>query len=119
MTATEFDWSEALAAVCDDRKLLREVVEVLIKDLPRLRNNIDTAMSGRDADAVRRAAHSLKGSLRFLGEIPAHHLSQQLEDLATAQGTAEVSALMDDLWVSIQYELDQLAPILNAEINTR
>jgi HPt (histidine-containing phosphotransfer) domain-containing protein len=119
MTTTEFDWSEALAAVCDDRNLLRDVVEVLIKDLPRLRGNIDAAMSGRDADAVRRAAHSLKGSLRFLGDIPGHNLAQQLEDLATAQGSAGVSAVMDDLWVSIQYELDRLAPILEAEITAR
>lgn len=106
----EFDWSAAMSAVCNDRDLLRDVVEVLVSDLPRLRGNLVNAFASQDTDAIRRGAHSLKGSLRFLGDIAGHRLSQQLEDLGTDGAFADCVKV----WGELQAELDGLNPVLES-----
>ena len=88
------------------------MVEVLVDDLPRLRGNLDAAVQSGDADSLRRAAHSLKGSLRFLGDIPSFQIAQTVETKATDKDLANLNALIETL----NRELDTLTPSLKQYI---
>jgi two-component system, sensor histidine kinase and response regulator len=79
------DWDEALRSVRGSRPLLATIIDAALTEIPRLTQAIDRAMADRDATALRLAAHTLKGSVRYFGAGPAFELSYQLE-LAAHQG---------------------------------
>ncbi|MGA2034313.1 MAG: response regulator, partial [Thermoguttaceae bacterium] len=65
------DWPMALEAVHGDPLLLRTIARAAVEELPRLARAMQTAVRSGDASALRLAAHTLKGSLRYFGEGPA------------------------------------------------
>lgn len=102
------NWTEALAAVNGDRELLVEVVQVLVDDLQRLLDGIAAAVREEDPDGVRDAGHTMKGSLRFLGNTQAHDLAEQLEEMGAKPDLTGV----EGVWESFQSEIERLRPIL-------
>ncbi len=61
------DWSAALKAVRGDDQLLETIVEIALGEIPDLLAEIHRAASAGDAQALRLAAHTLKGSVRYFG----------------------------------------------------
>ena len=58
-----FELSErVLARVGGDRQLLAEISRLFVDDAPNHLKKIESAIDHRDADALRRAAHALKGA---------------------------------------------------------
>ena len=51
-----------LQRVSGDRELMTDVIRVFLEDLPKRLGAIRNAVTGRDADALRSAAHALKGA---------------------------------------------------------
>ena len=102
------NWSDALESVNGDRELLIEVVQVLVDDLERLQDGIAEAVEGADAEGLRRAGHTMKGSLRFLGNTEAQQLAQRLEEMGAQRQLAEVASV----WTSLQSEIERLRPCL-------
>jgi two-component system sensor histidine kinase/response regulator len=76
------DWDEASRAVDGDPKLLRELLNDLRSEWPKLLTELDRAARRGDSVTLRRAAHTLRGSLRFFGSTEAVHLAAQIEELA-------------------------------------
>ncbi len=76
----EVDWRQALESVDGDVDLLKVVVEAFIEEGPKLFARVEQAVHDSDADALRQAAHALKGSVRMLGETPSGELAQRLEN---------------------------------------
>src|SRR3954466_10493488 len=54
--------SQVLARVGGDRELLAEISRLFVDDAPQHLQRIRAAIDARDSDALRRAAHSLKGA---------------------------------------------------------
>ena len=76
------DWvAEALAALDGDRELLAAVIEATLDDAPRLLGEIRRAIEARDPPTLRRAAHNLKGAVRYFGDVPAYQHAYRLECL--------------------------------------
>ena len=69
----------ALRDLGGDESLMREVVGVCAADTPGMVEQLAEAVESGDADAVNRHAHSLKGSLLFLGQTPAVALAKEME----------------------------------------
>src|SRR4029077_5619069 len=62
------DWSVALQRVEGDRELLREIADVFLEESNKLLAEIRQALDSADAPRLRRAAHTLKGSMaHFVG----------------------------------------------------
>ncbi len=76
------DWNEALRAVNDDQELLRQILAELLMEWPKLLAELNRAATADDAVSLRRAAHTLRGSLRFFGPTEAANLAEQIETLA-------------------------------------
>ena len=79
-----FDERAALGYAGGDRKLLREVVTLFRADCPSSLRTIERAIGRRDAEALRLAAHRLKGAIATVGAPAGRHAAGELE--ATARG---------------------------------
>ena len=62
-----------------DRKLLRELVGVFIKDTPKLISRVERAVRRGDATHLQAAAHALKGSVGNFDLGPAFEAVRRLE----------------------------------------
>ena len=74
-----FDWSCALESVSGDESLLKMVMETLLQEAPGPMKQIAEAVERCDGPALRLAAHTLKGSLRYLGASRAFEEAFALE----------------------------------------
>ena len=87
---------EALEAVDGDEELLREGVKLFMEyDYPRHLEALRKGLERKDAQAVKAAAHGIKGAVGSFGGRAAHDVASRLEtmgrrgDLSDAQGMLE------------------------------
>jgi HPt (histidine-containing phosphotransfer) domain-containing protein len=116
------DWRVALQAVQQDQNLLREVVEAFLEEYPRLLAELQTGLSTGNAAVTRRAAHTLKGSLRYFGAQRGCEAAQRLEELSRQErleeGAESLGVLHDEL-AAVHKELAaQFAPAAQPAIET-
>ncbi|MCH7725927.1 MAG: response regulator, partial [Planctomycetes bacterium] len=78
------DWSTALRNVNGNQKLLDDVVQLLLDDSSRMLSRVREAIGDGDASALKQSAHSLKGSMLFLGETQASREAQQIENMGAS-----------------------------------
>ncbi len=109
-----FDPETALGQLGGDEQLFREIVDVFLAEVASMRLAIASAVQGGDAPTLRRAAHTLKGSLGIVAAGPAKSAAMQLE---TMGANGELSAAKDTLETLCQ-ELDRLVPVLTALAKT-
>jgi PAS domain S-box-containing protein len=75
------DPDAALARVEGDRELLQEIIGLFLEEAPLRMGEIRAAISDRNANALERAAHSLKGSVSYFGAPRAYEAALRLESL--------------------------------------
>jgi CheY-like chemotaxis protein len=75
------DWVQIEQDLHGDRQLVDIAVTSALEEIPRLLAAIVEAITRGDADALRLAAHTLKGSVRYFGATPAFDLAVQLEQI--------------------------------------
>jgi CheY-like chemotaxis protein len=75
-----FDEPAALRRTGDDRRLLKELVALYRADAPVTMRQIAKALAARNAEALRVAAHTLKGSVATVGGASARFAAATLED---------------------------------------
>ena len=80
-----FDEPAALSYTGGDRRLLKEVVQLFRADYPSSLRKIDRALQRRDPEALRLAAHRLKGAIAIVGAPAARHVAAELEETARSQ----------------------------------
>jgi HPt (histidine-containing phosphotransfer) domain-containing protein len=97
-----------------DDDLVAEVIELFLSDLPVRLAHIGAAVAARDVDAIRTAAHALKGAAGNLAATPIVECAKALERLADS-GTI-TPALADVAWVRLQAEGDRLTAALHGVV---
>ena len=75
-------YTELLALMDGDRELLFELIDVFLEDAPQRIQAVRSALADRNADAVYRAAHALKGSAGNFGAPEVVSRANRLEALA-------------------------------------
>ena len=113
--ATEdFDRSCALANTGDDVELLADLIETYFEDAPQKVRDLGAAVARRDANAVWRLAHAMKGTLGVFGAQKAAACARLLETLGHDNqlfGAAVVfeslTAALDRLHVGLRAYLEQ------------
>ncbi len=76
-----FDEQVALSHTGGDRDLLRDVISLFRADARTSLRRIERAVQQRDGEALRAAAHALKGSIATVGSKPGRDLAAQLEQM--------------------------------------
>jgi len=102
------DWQAALAAVQGDRALLRSVVQAFLEEGPRLMAAIGQAIQAGDAAALRRAAHTLKSSLNYVGAIRASDQAFLLEQKAAGPSLEDA----EQVAAGLRAEVGRILPVL-------
>ena len=93
-----FDWTTAVAAVRGDARLRMIVAQAAVEEIPHLLSALHQAVTNQDATALRLAAHTCKGSVRYFGTNPAFDHAYQLEIMGREgklQGAPEVLAVLE------------------------
>ena len=76
-----FNEQVALSHTGGDRDLLREVISLFRGDARTSLRRIERAIHQRDGEALRAAAHALKGSIATVGSKPGRDLAADLEQM--------------------------------------
>ena len=88
---------EAVERLGGDEELFWELCEIFLQESPKLLRKLGKAIAESDADAVMRAAHSLKGELGYLGAVEALQASGALEHMAHEKNLSEAAAVFASL----------------------
>jgi CheY-like chemotaxis protein/HPt (histidine-containing phosphotransfer) domain-containing protein len=102
------DWTVALQAVQQDRALLKEVVEAFLEEYPKQLADLRAGIERGDAATAKRAAHTLKGSLRYFGATRACDAAYRLELSGRSGRLDDTTSSL----VELVQELEQLQPEL-------
>jgi signal transduction histidine kinase/CheY-like chemotaxis protein len=97
-----------LARVGGDRELLVEISRLFVDDAPRHLQKIRQAIDARDGEALRRAAHGLKGAAANFDAEGVVSAARALEEIGR---TGEVGAY-DAAWQALTLETDRLISLL-------
>ena len=92
--------------------LLAELLAVYLRDTPPRLAALHEAVARADAEALRRAAHSLKGSSSHIGAVQMARLCTDLEDqarIADLTGAPETLRRLDEAFESVRAHLRALA----------
>jgi signal transduction histidine kinase/DNA-binding response OmpR family regulator len=89
-SSPDLDRTAVLTRVGNNKERLRKLIGLFRNEGPRLLAAVQEAVGNRDAEAVERTAHSVKGAVANLGAVGAFHAATRLEasgrqgDLAAA-----------------------------------
>jgi two-component system, sensor histidine kinase and response regulator len=92
-----FDEQSALGYTGGDRALLKEIVDVFRQDYPSGIRRLARAIKRRDAEALRMAAHALKGSIATVGSPAGRQTAFELEQLGRTNQPAAAGPALDRL----------------------
>lgn len=106
--AIHFDKAVALRRVAGDEELLHELIQEFQKDCPHLLDDIRRSVAARDTDTLRRAAHTLRGSVGTFGTCVVSELALKLE---TAARNDCLDGAEQDL-SQLESAIEQLGPAL-------
>ena len=109
------DWKEALRATDGDHELLRVVLDELLKEWPRLLAELNASAASGDAVTLRRAAHTIRGSLRLFGLTTAAQLAGQVETLARLDKVIEATQLLPELRTQAGIVLEEVQRRLGSQ----
>jgi signal transduction histidine kinase/DNA-binding response OmpR family regulator/HPt (histidine-containing phosphotransfer) domain-containing protein len=101
--------AEALERLGGDEDLLRELCQIFLEESPKLLQKLRQAIADTDAEAVMRAAHSLKGELGYLGAPGAAQAARELEDMGHEKNLSRAP----ELFTLLERELAGLRLALN------
>ena len=108
MTWTDKTLVERLAG---DDQLARELVDIFLVEYPAMMAAIRSGISRQDGDAVRLAAHTLKGSVSNFIDGTAVNTARALEQAGGERRLADAASLM----VRLEYELEELAAAMRQQ----
>jgi signal transduction histidine kinase/DNA-binding response OmpR family regulator len=97
-----FDMDGLLARVGGDRKLMADIVRLFLEDYPARLAKIRAAIDANDANALRIAAHGLKGAAGNLGAVAVYEATSALEQIG-ADGHLDAAR---GVWERLLSDLD-------------
>ena len=107
----QFDRDAMLQRLGGDDALLAEVLALFVSECPEMLAQTERAISTRDAPALQRAAHTLKGALLNIAADPAADHARRLEVLGSRESMDDTPSVLEQLrrsLDSLQGELDDL-----------
>ena len=97
-------WNHAAAVqrLGGDESLLQELISIFFEDYPRLAARLERGLEQADFAALREAAHSLKGSLAYLGAPEIAACALELEKAARQEDLSAAAERTQRLMVAVE-----------------
>jgi histidine phosphotransfer protein HptB len=105
---------ELSQSVGGDQEFFAELIDEFLEDAPRQLAALRDGTSSGDADAARRAAHSLKSTGRTFGAITFSTLCQEAEAAAAGGDLGAVGASLAIIGDEFERVMSELAAIRDA-----
>jgi len=102
------DWNRARQVVQGDERLLKEIAETFIGELPGMMHAIRRSCKNGNHNELKRAAHTLKGALGHWGARQAVSVADRLEDMASGNETRRLGETVSEL----EQEIARVKPVL-------
>ncbi|HKW88515.1 MAG TPA: response regulator, partial [Candidatus Acidoferrales bacterium] len=93
-----------------DRDLLAEIIRLFRDEAASLLRSLREAVQNRDASAISRTSHTLKGSIGNFGSGPAFQASKKMDEIARTGDAAGAGALLPQL----EFEIERLQTALES-----
>lgn len=106
--ASILDWERALENTDGSEELLIELAGVFIDECPEMMRQIRTAIDERDAPALQRAAHSLKGSARIFAATAAADAALEFETMGAEGDLSDA----EKRWITLNDQVEKLMAAL-------
>ncbi|MFV1966160.1 MAG: response regulator [Pirellulaceae bacterium] len=107
------DWNAVLDRLDGDAELLRSLIGLAVTEIPKEVAPIRDATTMLDRNALRKAAHKLKGSLRYFGESTAEACASTLEETADEISFEVAARELDRLECEVRALLRAMTEYLN------
>jgi two-component system, sensor histidine kinase and response regulator len=92
-----FDEQAGLAYTGQDRQLLKQVISMFRSDYPSSLRRIEQALRRKDGEALRMAAHALKGAIATVGSPAGRESAAELERVGRSGNLADAKRAYSDL----------------------
>jgi two-component system sensor histidine kinase/response regulator len=100
--STGWDHAAALERLDGDELLLIELIAVFFEEYPKFAARLTQSLSQKDFAGLREAAHSLKGSLGYLGAAEGEALARCLEQASLSSDSNGAGELVAQLMAYIE-----------------
>jgi HPt (histidine-containing phosphotransfer) domain-containing protein len=107
-TSAILNLAAALDRVGGDKELLEEVAQLFLDTSPHLLAGIRQAVAARDAPALERSAHTLKGSVGNFGAEAAFQAALRLERIGRSRDLSGAEEALQ----ALEGEMERLRPVL-------
>ena len=94
---TIFDKQALLNRLCNDKKLLIELVHIFTKTVPDKISELKTASKSENFEEIKRISHSIKGSASTIGALVIQSISLKVEKSAEACDAEKSALLINEL----------------------
>ncbi|HTS18826.1 MAG TPA: ATP-binding protein [Verrucomicrobiae bacterium] len=111
-----FDLAKALDMTGDDRELLNEIAESLIRDLPEMLASIRQAVESQNAKGLERAAHKLKGSAAVFHADSSVDLLHRLEMTGREGRLSDAPVILSQLEAELGRLMEALRLLVGEEL---
>jgi two-component system, sensor histidine kinase and response regulator len=106
-----------LAKCGNDTKLLGELCKLFVEESARLMEMLGDAVANRDAGAIQRTAHTLRGSTQFFSTGAAVESLKELEAIARRGACSEADSVFAHLLQEMN-EVREATARMPAEVGT-
>ena len=100
----------------DDPALLAELIDLFLTDAPKLMDQMRRATEDEDAPALRRAAHTMKGSSGQMGALRIQDICATIETLAETGSLVGVEPLLTELSLAFARSVSELRSLGNGAL---
>jgi CheY-like chemotaxis protein/HPt (histidine-containing phosphotransfer) domain-containing protein len=91
------NWAKALESAQGQPEILATLVAAALEELPQLMAAVRSGLASGDREQVRRAAHTIKSSVRYFGGEQASQLAARMESLMQQNTAEHVEELLQTL----------------------
>jgi two-component system, sensor histidine kinase and response regulator len=109
------DWDVARKVCSGDEALLHDIVEAFLEEGPRRMGEVRTAIDTKNYELLNRAAHTIKGSMRYFGAQALFDRAQALEKLGAEQSLDGA----EEKYAALQQQFAALLPHLHDYLRGR
>ena len=106
-----WDYAAALERVGGDEPLLVELIAIFFEEYPKFATRLTQSLSQKDFTTLREAAHSLKGSLGYLGAAHGESLALAVEQASAAKDAPRAGELVAQLMAYIEALRQLMVPL--------
>jgi two-component system sensor histidine kinase/response regulator len=114
-----WDKGKTLERLGGDQKLLNEVIEIFLEEVPKHLASLQQAIAQDNAEAAEMAAHTLKGELGYLGILEVSRKARELEEAAHKSDLRCAASIYTELETELSVVLISMRTTIGESSNTQ